>query len=88
MTEVDEGIFQTFKRIVIHSSLARAIVYTLGHFLIAMACSYYIAGAPLELAAANAVIEPLINGVWFFAIDKFWASKIVNKVAHADTQKS
>tara|TARA_B100001750_G_scaffold245408_1_gene264968 strand:+ start:646 stop:900 length:255 start_codon:yes stop_codon:yes gene_type:complete len=82
MTEVDQGIFKTFIRLVYRSSLARAIIYTIGHIFIAMTCNHLITGAPLDLAAADALIEPMINGVWFFALDKFWASKIINKVTH------
>ena len=82
MTEVDQGIFKTFIRLVYRSSLARAIIYTIGHIFIAMTCNHLITGAPLDLAAADALIEPMINGVWLFALDKFWASKIINKVTH------
>ena len=83
MTEVDKGIFVTFKRLVLRSSLARAIIYTIGHIFIAMTCNHLITGAELSLAAADALIEPLINGVWFFALDKFWASKIIAKANDA-----
>jgi len=24
----------------------------------------------------DAIVEPLINGVWYFVLDKFWASKM------------
>lgn len=68
MTEFQKGIFNLIKR----SSLARAIVYTIGHILIAMTCNHLITGAEWGLAAADALIEPLINGVWFYALDKMW----------------
>lgn len=80
MSEVNEGIFHTFKRLVLKSSLLRAVIYTIGHIMIAMTCNHFITGAPLELAAADALIEPIINGFWFYALDKFWASKVMNKV--------
>ena len=82
MTEVDQGIFQTFKSLVYRSSLARAVIYTIGHIFIAMTCSHLIIGAPFELAAADALIEPMINGVWFYALDKVWTTKITKKSKH------
>ena len=68
MTEFQKGIFNLIRR----SSLARAIVYTIGHILIAMTCNNFITGAEWDLAAADAIVEPLINGVWFYALDKLW----------------
>jgi uncharacterized membrane protein len=35
-----------------------------------------ITGSTLELAAVDAIIEPLINGVWYYFLDKFWASTL------------
>ena len=48
------------------SSFFLTAIYTLGHFLIAMICNALITGADLNLAALDALIEPLINGVWFY----------------------
>mgnify|MGYP001358635331 FL=1 len=45
-----------------------AIIYTIGHILIAMTCNRLLTGAPLNLAAIDAVIEPLINGFWFYLL--------------------
>ena len=50
------------------SSLTLAIVYTLGHMLIAIACVMIITGASLELATLDAIVEPIINGVWFYVL--------------------
>jgi uncharacterized membrane protein len=74
MKEFKEGIFQTLKELLIQSSVARAVVYTLGHIIIAMTCNNLITGAPWELAAVDAVIEPMINGVWYYVLDRFWTS--------------
>jgi hypothetical protein len=46
MKEFKEGIFQTLKELLIQSSVARAVVYTLGHIIIAMTCNNLITGAP------------------------------------------
>ena len=54
------------------SSLTLAIVYTIGHMLIAIACVMIITGASLELATIDAIVEPLINGVWFYVLHETW----------------
>ena len=54
------------------SSLTLAIVYTLGHMLIAIACVMIITGASLELATLDAIVEPIINGIWFYVLHNTW----------------
>ena len=50
------------------SSVTLAVVYTLGHMFIAIACVMIITGASLELATIDAIVEPMINGVWFYVL--------------------
>ena len=78
MTEFRNGIYNTLQKL-IGTSLGRAIIYTIGHIIIAMTCNNLITGAEWKLAAADAVIEPLINGVWYFLLDKLWSSKYINR---------
>ena len=78
MTEFRNGIYNTLQKLV-GTSLGRAIIYTIGHIIIAMTCNNLITGAEWKLAAADAVIEPLINGVWYFLLDKLWSSKYINR---------
>jgi len=59
-------------------TLLRTVIYTIGHFFIAAACVMYFTGASFDTAITDAIVEPLINGVWYFLLDKFWASKITN----------
>ena len=54
------------------SSFTLAIVYTIGHMLIAIACVMIITGASIELATLDAIVEPLINGVWFYVLHETW----------------
>ena len=54
------------------NSFTLAIVYTLGHILIAIACVMIITGATWELATVDAIVEPLINGVWFYILHNAW----------------
>jgi len=74
MSEFKDGIFNLLLKLVGHSSLARAVIYTIGHILIAMTCNRLITGAALELAAVDALVEPIINGFWFYLLDKMYVS--------------
>ena len=68
MAELRDGIFNLLKRLIGGSSLTLAVIYTVGHIVIAMICNNLITGASFELAAVDAVVEPIINGVWFFVL--------------------
>ncbi len=72
MSEFKNGIFRFLKKLVGQSSLTLAVVYTFGHILIAMTCNRLITGAALDLAALDAIVEPIINGVWFYVLHKIW----------------
>lgn len=76
MTEFTKGIFLFLKLQLQHSSLARAIIYTVGHIFIASLCNIFITGAELHLATADAIIEPFINGIWYYLLDKTWSRRI------------
>ena len=52
-----------------------AVVYTIGHFLIATSWSFMIIGVDLSLAAVDAIIEPILNGFWFYALLYSWNSQ-------------
>ena len=51
-------------------SLGLAVVYTIGHIIIAWVCATLIFNASFSLAAADAIIEPIINGFWFYILHK------------------
>tara|TARA_B100001996_G_C18126410_1_gene387232 strand:- start:159 stop:413 length:255 start_codon:yes stop_codon:yes gene_type:complete len=57
-------------------SILRTIVYTIGHFLIAITVLILIADVTFMTALTDAIIEPLANAIWYFMLDKFWASKL------------
>lgn len=61
-----------FKKSDILGSFLRACIYTIGHIFIAMTCNILITGTSVDLAILDAIIEPLINGVWYFTLDRFW----------------
>lgn len=71
------------QRILEHDSLLLAGVYTVGHIFIAMACTLLITGTTLDLAAMDALIEPIINGFWFYFLHKVW-KKITVKTSIAE----
>lgn len=70
MSEFKEGIFNIVNKFINGNSAALAVIYTIGHIFIAMACIRFITGASMELAAVDAIVEPMINGVWFYALHK------------------
>jgi uncharacterized membrane protein len=70
MTEFRVGIYNLIKKLIGGSSFTLAVIYTLGHILIAIACVVIITGTSVELAALDAVIEPIINGVWFYVLHR------------------
>ena len=74
MTEFSEGIFNVAKKLG-NSSLSLAVIYTLGHIVIAMTVVSLMTGASLWEAGAVALVEPAINGVWFYILHKLWAIK-------------
>ena len=77
MTELTSGIFNSAKDIYNNNkgSILRTIVYTIGHFVIAITVLMLIADVSFMIALTDAIVEPLANSVWYFLLDKFWASK-------------
>ena len=59
-------------------SILRTIVYTIGHFIIAISVLMLIADVSFFVALTDAIVEPLANAVWYFILDKWWASKSKN----------
>ncbi len=53
-------------------SFLLTVIYTIGHFLIAILCVYFITGATIGEATLDAVIEPLINAAWFYILHKLY----------------
>ena len=72
MTEFTQGIQGALRRLISGSSITLAIVYTLGHIIIAMTVVSLMTGASLWEAGAVALIEPSINGIWFYVLHSLW----------------
>ncbi len=56
-------------------SILRTIIYTIGHFIIAISVLMLIANVSFWIALTDAIVEPLANAIWYFILDKWWASK-------------
>ena len=72
MTEFTNGIQGAFKQLISGSSISLAVIYTIGHVLIAVNVVYFMTGASLFEAGLVALVEPSINGVWFYLLHKIW----------------
>lgn len=71
-TEFQIGIFELLKRLLKGNSIVLAVIYTLGHVVIAMTVVSMMTGASLWEAGAVALVEPAINGVWFYVLHSLW----------------
>ena len=77
MTEFTHGIFSASKTIYENNkgSILRTIIYTIGHFAIAITVLMLISEVSFMIALTDAIVEPIANSVWYFILDKWWASK-------------
>ena len=78
MAEINKGIFNAAADIYNNNrgSILRTIIYTIGHFAIAITVLILVADVSFYIALTDAIVEPLANSVWYFLLDKFWASKM------------
>ena len=77
MVEFTQGIFNASKNIYTNNrgSILRTIVYTIGHFAIAITVLMLIADVSFLIALTDAIVEPLANSIWYFILDKWWTRK-------------
>ena len=80
MTEFTSGILEASKKVYQNNrgSILRTVVYTIGHFAIAITVLMLISNVSFTIALTDAIVEPLANAVWYFMLDKFWASRLKN----------
>ena len=76
--EINKGLFNAAADIYYNNrgSILRTVVYTIGHFVIAITVLMLVADVSFAIALTDAIVEPLANSVWYFLLDKFWASKL------------
>ncbi len=79
--EVTNGIFKTAGQIYSNNrgSILRTIVYTVGHFAIAITVLMLVADVSFMIALTDAIVEPIANSIWYFILDKWWASRSKSK---------
>ena len=75
--EITNGIFKAAGNIYQNNkgSLLRTIIYTIGHFLIAITVLMLVADVSFMIALTDAIVEPIANAVWYFVLDKIWTAK-------------
>ena len=56
-----------------YDNLILSIVYTIGHFIIAITVLMLVADVSFFIALTDAIVEPLANSIWYFILDKWWA---------------
>ena len=71
MTEINKGILNAFKDRM-DESLILAIIFFVGHIIIAMIVVSAITGASIWEAGLVALVEPAVNSVWFYVLHKLW----------------
>ena len=60
-------------------SLLRTAIFTIGHMAIAITCLMLIADVPFFIALTDAIVEPIVNAVWYFVFDRIWVTKTLYK---------
>ena len=80
--ELSKGVFKTAENIFQNNkgSILRTIVYTIGHFIIAITVLMIVADVTFYIALTDAIVEPLANSIWYFILDKWWASRSLKKI--------
>tara|TARA_S200000501_G_C20674478_1_gene677828 strand:- start:43 stop:282 length:240 start_codon:yes stop_codon:yes gene_type:complete len=75
--EITNGIFKTAQNVYDSNkgSLLRTLIYTIGHFIIAITVLMLVADVSFRIALTDAIVEPIANSIWYFILDKWWASK-------------
>ena len=79
--ELTTGIFKAAGQIYTNNkgSILRTIIYTIGHFAIAITVLMLVADVSFYIALTDAIVEPLANSIWYFVLDKWWTSKYIKK---------
>jgi len=78
--ELTSGIFKAAGQIYSNNkgSIFRTVIYTIGHFVIAITVLMLVADVSFMIALTDAIVEPIANSIWYFILDKWWTSKSKN----------
>ena len=68
MNKVIEKIVESNK-----GTLVRTTIFTIGHFIIAATILKILdPGIEMWVAMTDAIVEPLVNSVWYYVLDRIW----------------
>ena len=75
--ELTSGIFKAAGNVYSNNkgSILRTVIYTIGHFIIAITVLMLVADVSFSIALTDAIVEAIANSVWYFILDKWWASR-------------
>ena len=75
--ELTNGIFKAAGNVYSNNkgSILRTVIYTIGHFAIAITVLMLVADVSFSVALTDAIVEPMANSIWYFILAKWWASK-------------
>ena len=74
MSEFTKGIIESIKNVIGYSSVTLAIIFFIGHVIIAMAVVSLVTGASIWEAGLVALIEPAVNSIWFYVLHSVYRS--------------
>ena len=74
MSEFTKGLIESIKNIIGYSSLSLAVIFFIGHVIIAMTVVSVVTGASVWEAGLVALIEPAVNSVWFYVLHVIYRS--------------
>lgn len=73
-------MFNKLWEVSVSATTIRAAIFTTGHFLIDIFVISWITGATIQTATLASLVGPILNGFWFWLIDRWWSQK------HADSE--
>ena len=74
MSEFTKGIIESIKNVIGYSSISLAVIFFIGHVIIAMTVVSVVTGASIWEAGLVALIEPAVNSVWFYVLHSIYRS--------------
>ena len=74
MSEFTKGIVETIKNVIGYSSISLAVIFFIGHVIIAMTVVSVVTGASIWEAGLVALIEPAVNSIWFYVLHSIYRS--------------
>jgi len=80
LSEFTKGIAESVKHVIGYSSISLAIIFFIGHVIIAMAVVSLVTGASIWEAGLVALIEPAVNSVWFYVLHSIYRSVTTTKI--------